>query len=96
MDPQRVRLAMKIGSEYRVRDVGRRQWGELADALHLDGDATIARVAELVTQVRGSVTGVRDRLIADGLGRPIVPRLADLVMARSETCLRLLESRDHG
>lgn len=38
-DPQKIRSAMKIGAEYRIRDIGPYRWRRLATDLRLDADA---------------------------------------------------------
>src|SRR6267142_1466446 len=47
MDPLRVKLAMKIGGVYRMRDVRARQWEKLAGELNLNPGQTLARVRAL-------------------------------------------------
>ncbi|MET0491748.1 MAG: type II toxin-antitoxin system HipA family toxin [Actinoplanes sp.] len=47
----RLRLAMKIGSEYRVEAVAARHWAALADHNRLDPARVIARVGELAERL---------------------------------------------
>ncbi len=91
LDPRRIRFAMKVGSEYRLYNLRRRHWVELAEELALDADATIARAKVLAGQVVTAAPELRETLIGEGLDHPIVPRLAQLLVERAQACLRTLE-----
>jgi len=90
--PGRLKLAMKVGSEYQVRRIRRRHWVKLAQELHLDTDATIARAIELAQLLPDAALAVRDELVARGLEHPIVTLLAHQLIDRAETCLEALEA----
>jgi serine/threonine-protein kinase HipA len=92
-DAGRLKLAMKVGSEYRVRNIRRRNWGELADDLGLDADATIARASEMAAQIKPAAAAVRDELLAEGLDNPIIAKLAAEVADRAAVCVRTLGTR---
>lgn len=89
-DPQRLRLAMKIGGEYRLRDVGRRQWQAFASDAQLDGDAVLRRALELAEGVALATPGLGEALRRNGLGHPIIPTLVASVTERAAYCIRLL------
>lgn len=90
LDPRRIQLAMKIGSEYRIQRIGRRHWEALATELSLDPAATVARVARLAVQLAEELQGARDRVVSDGLVHPVVDRLCGLLAARARHCGRAL------
>jgi serine/threonine-protein kinase HipA len=85
-DLQRVRLAMKIGGEYRLRDVGPQQWRKLASELRLDADLLLQRVRELALRLPDSLSEVRKAAEDAGLDHPLIARLADKIAERSADC----------
>ena len=90
IDLQRVKLSMKIGGEYRLRNIGRRHWQKLASELRLDADALIERVDGFAEQLADHVSGVKLRMNHEGLSHPIIARLADELAARSAACRELV------
>src|SRR5579863_2166774 len=58
-DPHKLRLAMKIGGEYRLRDIGPRQWRKLGEELRADPEAIVSRAAALAERVPDHMEGVR-------------------------------------
>jgi serine/threonine-protein kinase HipA len=51
IDPQRAKLAMKIGDEYRLRYIGYSDWRKLAESVRVDGDALIIRMRTMATEL---------------------------------------------
>jgi serine/threonine-protein kinase HipA len=90
MDPRRIKLAMRIGSKYRVFDIGRRHWVALAEELAIDSEGTVARIAEMASNAIDSVPAVRRSMAASGLDHPIVARLSDLLLERATQCARVV------
>lgn len=90
LDFQRLKLAMKIGKEYRLGDIGLRQWVTLAQDLRLDPDVTVGRVAKMATRLADQVPPVREGALGQGLAHPVVDRLAERIVQRAEHCRRLL------
>lgn len=90
LDPEWTKLAMKIGGEYRVRDIGPRQWRTLASDLRLDPDETIERVRGLASLVPERAAIIRDRVKKEGLRHKIIDRLGDALASRAEKCRRTL------
>jgi serine/threonine-protein kinase HipA len=94
MDFQKLKLAMKIGPDYRLRDIGPREWRRLAEIIRVDGDELLERVRAMAAQMPDQALGLRDRLRAEGLSHDVLDRLADRLAARAGDCTRLLE-RQH-
>jgi serine/threonine-protein kinase HipA len=90
LDPTRIKLAMRIGSEYRVLAVRARHWRELARALRVDEGATLARISHLATRMPGAVAAVRRRLDTPGLDQGRIARLEAVIATRAGQCARLL------
>lgn len=91
-DPRRVRLAMKIGGEYRLRDTGPRQWQKLARDLRLDAEVLFARIRDLSRALPDSVADIRRKTEREGLDHPLIARLCDALIDRAGRCLAAMEN----
>jgi len=58
LDPYHIKLAMKIGGKYRIRDIGPTEWTELARGLGLDEEATVERIGSLAATLLKTVEPV--------------------------------------
>jgi serine/threonine-protein kinase HipA len=94
LDQQRIKLAMKIGGEYRLRDIGLRQWQKFAKELNLSPAEIIDRAANFASQVPRHIEVVRETVKAEGLDHPVVDRLMAGLIDRSERCRRSLSGRE--
>lgn len=93
IDIQRVKLSMKIGGEYRLRNIARRHWEKLAAELRIDPDGMIERVDGLAERLPDNVSRIRRRAADDGLKHPIIPRLADALTRRAAECRKILHRK---
>lgn len=93
LDYERLKLAMKIGSAYRIGDIGLHRWRSFAVSLRLDPGEVVARISEIATRLTDRVDVVRSALTRQGLSHPMTDRLASLLKQRSEKCLDLLQGR---
>ena len=86
MDFQKLRLAMKIGRSYRLRDVGGRAWRRFAGDVRLDPDGLLHRIASLADRLPDDVTAVREEIASQGLKHRVIERLCDRVTERAAAC----------
>jgi serine/threonine-protein kinase HipA len=86
----RVKLSMKLGGEYRLRNISLYDWRRLAQELHVDPDATIQRVDDFARHLADHVPDIRRRMTEEGLTHPIIARLADALTARAAACRAIL------
>jgi serine/threonine-protein kinase HipA len=91
-DRRKVKLAMKIGDEYKLDQIGLRQWQKFARATRVDADALIGRLTAMAGQVPDEVNDLRAQLHASGLTGPIIDRLAARLTERAAECRRILGS----
>jgi serine/threonine-protein kinase HipA len=91
-DLRRVRMAMKIGGEYRLHDIGLRQWQKLAREVRRDADSVIARVGALADLVSARIPEVIQQLAGEGLKHPILERLSKGLTERAAHCQKFLRS----
>jgi serine/threonine-protein kinase HipA len=90
IDIHRVKLSMKIGGEYRFRNIHVRHWRRLAEELHFDPDELVQRVNDLAKQMAGHVPEIIRRMTEEGLSHPLIPRLAAALTARAAACEDIL------
>jgi serine/threonine-protein kinase HipA len=70
----KVKLAMKLGGEYQLREIGVRHWRRLADEVKLDPDVIIARAADMADRLPDEVVSVRKKAKQEGLSSPVIDR----------------------
>jgi serine/threonine-protein kinase HipA len=87
-DVQRVRLAMKVGGTYRLRDVGSRQWRKLAADLRLNPDALLQRIREMAVMLPDNLADIREAAGREGLAHPLMIRLSDALSDRARRCIQ--------
>jgi len=93
IDIQRVKLSMKLGGEYRLRNITRRNWHKLGEELRLDPDAMIERIDDFATQLAQHIPEIKARTAVEGLVHPIIPRLVDALAARVGECRQILRRK---
>jgi serine/threonine-protein kinase HipA len=86
IDIERVKLSMKLGGEYRLRNIRLYHWRKLAEELHVNPDALIQRVDDFARQLADHIPDIRRRMTEEGLAHPIIPRLADALTTRAASC----------
>jgi serine/threonine-protein kinase HipA len=91
-DPQKIRSAMKIGGEYRIRDIGPRQWRKLAKDLRLDADALLPRIRDLARGLPDALADIGRTAEADGLDHPLIERLSSMLTERAQRCAQSIDS----
>ena len=92
IDIERVKLSMKLGGEYRLRNITLHHWRKLAAELRIDPDAMTARVDNFAAQLADHVSDIRRRMTEEGITHPIIARLADALVARAAACRQLLRT----
>lgn len=84
--PFKTKLAMKIGGEYRLKDIGVRQWRKLALSARLDEARLLDRISEMAKRLPDEVASEQRRALSEGLTQPIISKLADALTKRATSC----------
>jgi serine/threonine-protein kinase HipA len=92
IDIDRIKLSMKPGGEYRLRNVRLSHWRKLAEELRADPDAMIQRVDDFARQLVDHVPDIRRRMTEEGLAHPITAGLAEALTVRADACREILGS----
>jgi serine/threonine-protein kinase HipA len=82
----KLRLAMRIGSEYRVTAITGRHWAAFAARNRLDPEETISRVDDLARQLPAAFRTVAAGTDVATLDSKLPDRLADRVAEHVERC----------
>jgi len=91
MRPIGLKLAMKIGGEYSLRNIAARHWRRLATEVRQNPEELLATLRATAEVMPDRVSNVRQRAERDGLVHPIVARLSEKLIARARECSRLLK-----
>jgi serine/threonine-protein kinase HipA len=90
VDIRKLKLAMKIGDEYRLSQIGLLQWQKFARETRLDADQIRTGLIRMAEQLPDFVAAVQAQAQKDGLDRVIIGRLAKQLIARAKDCARRL------
>jgi serine/threonine-protein kinase HipA len=91
VDIQKIKLAMKIGDEYKLSQIGLRQWQKFARETRLDADRIRIGFIRMAEQIPDFVVAVQAQAQKDGLDHLIIGRLAKQLIARAKDCARGLK-----
>ncbi len=89
-DLRKVKLAMKIGGEYKLSLIGLRQWQKFAREVRVEADELVELLASMAKQLPDEVNAARTRAREEGLDEAIVERLAAQLIERAVECERSL------
>jgi serine/threonine-protein kinase HipA len=95
-DMQKLKLSMKVGGEYRLRDVGLRQWRKLAEEVRIDEGRLIDRLVAMAERVPVAIADIRAAMRRDGLDQPVVERLEAGLAQRAKECGKALLAGERG
>jgi serine/threonine-protein kinase HipA len=93
-DPWKTKLSMKVGGEYRLRDIRRAEWVKLARDVRVEADALIARIATMAAQLPDQISAVHATARAEGLDLPIIDALTAKLIERAIACGTVLSGVD--
>ena len=91
-DPKKAKLAMKIGGNYQLDQIGMREWRKLASELRLDTEAVIGRIRAMAEALPDNILMEKKHAEQCGLRHPILPRLVDTLTERAKECSRRISA----
>jgi serine/threonine-protein kinase HipA len=89
-DMHKVKFAMKLGGEYKLGQIGLRQWQKFAREVRVKPEGLIARLAAMARRLPDEMNTARVRAREQGLDAPIIERLAANLIERASECERRL------
>jgi serine/threonine-protein kinase HipA len=90
IDLQRVKLSMKLGGEYRFRNIQLRHWRRQAEELKVNADELVGRVDDMARRIADAIPEIDQRMTEEGLTHPVVHRLARRLVTRAAACRKVL------
>ncbi|MEO7097992.1 MAG: HipA domain-containing protein [Luteolibacter sp.] len=79
IDPQEAKLAMKIGSSYRLREIRRNHWEACARDLRMPANDLIGRAESMIERLINASPEVADMLCGEGLDDSVIGQLVDSI-----------------
>jgi serine/threonine-protein kinase HipA len=86
IDLNKARLAMKIGSSYRLREIHRRHWESCARDLRLPPQSLIDRAGAMIDRMTATLQSVAHALHHEGLEDPVIGKLVDAIDTHAQAC----------
>lgn len=86
VDLAKVKLAMKIGGEYRLRNIGLRHWQRLAAAVRIDDANLIDRIRTMAQAMPDKATATLEQVESEGLTHVTITRLCNRLKTRAVAC----------
>ena len=91
VDMSKVKLAMKIGGEYRMRNIGLRHWQKLAAASRLDDARLIGRIRAMAVAMPDQAAAIQKQIEGEGLSHVTITRVRKRLATRAIACQRILQ-----
>jgi serine/threonine-protein kinase HipA len=88
--PQKIKLALRIGGHYRLREILPRHFRKLALASSYSPDALLAMLADYTRRLPDEAVAVLDEVTEKGMSRPVLTRLVDGIAAQCRLVQRQL------
>jgi serine/threonine-protein kinase HipA len=92
IDLHKAKLAMKIGGECQLLQVGLRQWHKLAREIRLNADEMVERLRDMAGKLPDAISDARKRAREAGLEHAIMDRLATRLADRARVCQGRLDA----
>jgi len=86
IDPHKAKMAMKIGGNYKVKEIGRYSWEKQAREMRIKPDRLWERIKHMIESVPDFAHTTANSMQEDGLPHSIIAELSDAI---SHRCLRL-------
>ena len=84
--PRKAALAMKIGSQYKVRAIGKREWEKFAAESRIDFEALRARILHQAAALPDAAAKVGAEIESQGIVHDVIGRLREALAERAVLC----------
>jgi serine/threonine-protein kinase HipA len=91
-DLHKVKLAMRVGGEYRLHQIGLRHWRKLARDIRFDEDELVTALRAMARQLPDQVGAICAQAREGGLDGPVIDRLSAKLIERAEACRKMLSA----
>jgi serine/threonine-protein kinase HipA len=90
LDERKLKLAMRMGREYLLKNVGLRQWQHVESDLRLQADSLVPRARKLTQAMMRELPAVVEHMHREGLDHGIIGELAHALKKRTAKCAEAL------
>lgn len=94
--PQKMKLAMRIGKHYKVREIQGRHFAELAKACRYPADKLLATLSELSEQLPDEALSVKEDFRETTMTPDVLTRLVDGLVVQCKATLRAISATTNG
>jgi serine/threonine-protein kinase HipA len=94
--PQKMKLAMRIGKHYKMREIQSRHFADLAKVCRYPAGKLMATLSELSEQLPDEALSVRDELRKTSIAHDAMDRLIDGLVTQCRTTLRTIKASSKG
>lgn len=88
---QKLKLAMRVGKKYRLRDIRGFDWRNFAKAARVDGDALFGRLLDQAVRMPDVAASVAASMKSEGLTHDVIDRLAGDIATHAAKCAQSLK-----
>jgi serine/threonine-protein kinase HipA len=88
-DFPKLKLSMKIGGEYEIRQISLRQWQKLSAEIRINADELLNEIRTMADRLPDEVQRARAMARKEGLEHGLIDRLAEALTERAATCRRM-------
>jgi hypothetical protein len=81
--PEKAKLAMKIGDEYRLRYIGLSDWQKLAATIGVDSEALIERLQTMAKELPDHLSDEVSQMNRAGLSHSVIQTLSKILRERA-------------
>lgn len=81
---------MKIGSEYRLWRIGKKEWESCAREIRISSKELLDRIVLMAASLPEAAERAAHRLAKDGINHPVIPNLVECLLAHSRKCAELV------
>lgn len=94
VSPHKARLAMKIGSKYKIKDVVGRHWSACARELGLPPAELLERIGTMASLIPDAATRVADSMEKSGIRHQVIGVMLEELARHAEGCREKLRAID--
>ncbi|MBK8093212.1 MAG: type II toxin-antitoxin system HipA family toxin [Verrucomicrobiaceae bacterium] len=84
--PRHATLAMRVGNQYKVRQIGPREWKKAASELRCDEAALRSRILEMAQIIPDAAVQIQREMKASGITHDVLKRITTAVQERCAEC----------
>ena len=90
IQPRKATMAMRVGSHYRIQEIRRRDWENLARELRQSPSEMLDRIADMARRIPDAALAVANGFEKKGLQHSIVQNIPEQLLRHTKKCISAL------